>query len=410
MPDTTDLHAVASERSLGGCPVKHYEVANHQPAGEHWRDTDALREECPVFWNTLAQGFWVVTRYDLVKEMYQTPELFSSESFTAWEPNPPYRFVPTQIDPPEHIKYRQILNPKFAPGAVGRAEGTAREIARRLIAEIRPTGRCDFVADFAIRYPTEVYLVVIGLPPSDADFLVPWVEDFFAGLHDNPDKKPGMVAALAGIREYFTELLADRRAMPRDPEHDLVSHLLQSTKDGEPLSDTEMLDMCTVLVLAGLDTTRGQLGFLFRYLADHPTDRQRLIDDPSLVPNAVEESLRVHSIMIGDSRKVTRDVDFHGYPLKRGDMVMGLVSAANRDPRHYDRADEFVIDRSGAHHFGFAGGPHRCLGAHLARREMQIALDEWMRAIPDFRIEEGAALMERGGMMTLLSLPLVWEV
>ena len=165
-----------------------------------------------------------------------------------------------------------------------------------------------------------------------------------------------------------------------------------------------------MLVLAGLDTTRGQLGYLMQHLAEHPEDRRRLIDDPSLVASAVEESLRVQSIIFADSRKATRDVDFHGCPVKKGDMVMGLVATANRDPRRYDRADEFIIDRKGATHFGFAAGPHRCLGAHLARKEMQVAVEEWLKVIPDFRIATEEQLVERGGQLTLLSLPLAWDV
>jgi len=118
----------------------------------------------------------------------------------------------------------------------------------------------------------------------------------------------------------------------------------------------------------------------------------------------------VHAITIADARKATRDVDFHGCPVKQGDMVMGLVSAANTDPRHYERAEEFLLDRTGAHHFGFAAGPHRCLGAHLARREMLVAVEEWHRRIPDYRIAGDEPLRERGGQLALLSLPLEWDV
>jgi cytochrome P450 len=152
---------------------------------------------------------------------------------------------------------------------------------------------------------------------------------------------------------------------------------------------------------------------MFRHLATHPEHRRALIDDPSLVPSAVEEVLRYYTIVFGDGRKVTRDTEFHGVELKQGDMVYGLVSGANRDPRAYENADEFQLDRKRNHHMGFASGPHRCLGQHLARREMQIAVEEWLKAIPDFRIAPGDdELAERGGgaMMTLVDLPLVWEV
>jgi cytochrome P450 len=137
-----------------------------------------------------------------------------------------------------------------------------------------------------------------------------------------------------------------------------------------------------------------------------------LVSEPALIPSAVEESLRLYTIIFGDGRKVTQDIEFHGCPLRKGDMVYGLVSSANRDPRVYDRAGEFVLDRDSNPHLGFAGGPHRCLGAHLARKEMQIATEEWLAAIPDFEIATEEPLRERGAgsMLTLLSLPLSWRV
>jgi cytochrome P450 len=144
----------------------------------------------------------------------------------------------------------------------------------------------------------------------------------------------------------------------------------------------------------------------------HPEDRRRLIAEPALIPSAVEEGLRLYTIIFGDGRKVSRDVEFHGCPLKAGDMVYGLVAGANRDPSVFERADEFVIDRPKNHHFSFAGGPHRCLGAHLARRLMQIAVEEWLRLTPDFHLATDAPLIERGGgaMNALLILPLAWDV
>jgi cytochrome P450 len=359
----------------------------------------------------MAQGYWMFTRHEQVREIYKHPELFSSESITPWEPDPAYRFIPTQIDPPTHIKYRQILNPWFSPGAVDRVTPTARAVCRRLIEELAPIGGCDFIADFALRYPTEVFLTMLGAPGADADLFVPWVDDFFKGFGGDPEGAAGMGDALAGIRNYWVEALAERRADAEPREGDLASHLLRSTIDDRPLTDDEMLDMLTVLVLAGLDTTRAQLGYLFRHLALTPDHRQQLVSDPSLIPSAVEESLRLHTIIFGDGRKVTEDVEFHGCPLKKGDMVYALVAGANRDPRVFDRADEFVLDRSGNQHFGFAGGPHRCLGAHLARREMQLATAEWLSVIPDFRIASDGPLIERGGgaMNALLALPLQWD-
>jgi cytochrome P450 len=400
------------ERELGGCPVMHRDFAPAQPAGCHWELAEELREGGPVYFNTFAQGYWIFTRHEAVKDMYKHPEIFSSESITPWQPDPIYRFVPTQIDAPDHIKYRRIVNPWFSPRSIDAAEERMRTLCRSLVEEVAASGSTDFVTEFALRFPTEAFLSVVGVDTKDAGLFVAWVEDFFGGFGGDPAGLEPMTNALAGIREYWVAALDERRGEAEPREGDLASHLLHSTFDDRPLTDAEMLDMLTVLVLAGLDTTRAELGYMFRHLAEHPEERQRLIDEPELIPGAVEEVLRFYAIVLGDGRKVTRDVEFHGVQLKQGDMVYGLVAAANRDPAAYDRAGEFVLDRTRNNHMGFASGPHRCLGMHLARREMQLAVQEWLRVIPDFSIAEGAELTERGGgsMMTLTSLPLVWDV
>lgn len=410
-------HAAADESKIsgrvpGGCPVIHLDASPSLEAGRHWEKANELREASPAFFNTHAQGYWVFTRYEQVREMYQHPEIFSSESITPWEPEPAYRFVPTQIDPPEHAKYRQLLSRWFAPNAVNRIAPQAHQIGRRLVADLQPKGRCDFVGDFAMRLPTEIFLTIIGVPHSDADLFVPWVEDFFRGFGGDLEQQQAMGAALGGIRQYWVEVLDARRDESEPRDNDLASSLLHSTIDGAPLEDDLILDILTVLVLAGLDTTRGQLGYLFRHLAENPDDRHRLIAEPELIPSAVEESLRLYTIVFGDGRKVAQDTEFHGCPLRKGDMVYGLVSGANRDPRIYDRPNEFIVDRKANNHLGFAGGPHRCLGSHLARKVMQVAVEEWLKVIPDFVVAADGPLMERGGgaMMTLLDLPLTWEV
>jgi cytochrome P450 len=412
MTETTHHSVKPADRELGGCPVIHADFSSPKEAGRYWQWADELRESGPAFFNTFAQGYWVFTRHDEVRDIYQNPDLFSSESITPWEPEPVYRFVPTQIDRPDHVKYRRLLNPWFSPAAVDKITPMARDLCRRLVEETAPKGNCDFTVEFALRYPTEVFLAMIGVPYSEADLFVPWVEDFFGGFSGDPAGHEAMVKALGGIHEYWAKALEERRGEAEPREGDLASFLMHSKFEDRPLTDAEILDMLQVLVLAGLDTTRATLGYMFWHLANRPEDRRRLIEEPDLVPLAVEECLRYYTIIFGDGRKVTRDTEFYGCQLKRGDMVYALVSGANRDPREYDKADEFVIDRKGNHHFGFAGGPHRCLGIHLARRELQVAVEEWLRVIPDFRVATDETLVERGGgaMMTLLHLPLEWEV
>jgi cytochrome P450 len=401
-----------AERPVG-CPVFHQDFSEPQPLGSYGALADRLREQGPLYFNTFAQGYWIFTRHDAVKDIYKNPEIFSSESITPWEPQPIYRLVPTQIDRPDHIKYRRILNPWFSPARMDDAEPMVRAICRRLVEEIAPQGRTNFVKEFALRYPTEVFLAVTGIDLSHADRFLVWVEDFFRGFGGDPEGQQAMASALASIRQYWIDAVAERRAEAEPREGDIVSYLLQARYDDErPLTDEELLDMLTVLVLAGLDTTRAQLGYMFRHLALHPEHRRMLIADPELAPYAVEEVLRYYTMIFGDGRKVTQDIEFHGAQLKKGDMVYGLVSAANRDPRAWERANEYVIDRRKNNHFGFASGPHRCLGMHLARREMQVAVQEWLRVIPDFRLANDTVIMERGGgaMTAPLDLPLEWEV
>src|SRR3954465_10677178 len=186
----TETTPAAVDRALGGCPVMHRDSSPAQPAGCHWEEADALRESSPLYFNTFAQGYWVFTRYDAVRDMYKNPDLFSSASITPGEPGPIYRFVPTQIDAPDHIKYRRILNPWFSPRAIDAAEEDLRALCRGLVEEVAPRGSCNFVSEFALRFPTEGFLKVIGVPPRDADLFVPWVDDFFAGFSGDPAGVP----------------------------------------------------------------------------------------------------------------------------------------------------------------------------------------------------------------------------
>ena len=410
MSETVDRPGARATRDGGGCPVLHRDFSQPLPACGYLELADELREGSPVYFNEFKQGYWVFTRHEAVKEIYKRPEIFSSESITPWEPEPAYRFIPTQLDAPEHLKYRRIVNPWFSPAKVQEAEGVIRDICRRYIAEMAPTGGTDLVTGFALQYPTEAFLTMIGADPAMTDSFVTWVEDFFKGFGGDPDQVETMLGALTGMRSYWETVHEERRGEPERPG-DLASHLLHSTVDDRPLTDTEILDMLIVLTLAGLDTTRGTLGYTFWHLAEHPEDRERLLAEPDIIPAFVEEATRYYTIIFGDGRKVTRDLEFHGVNLKKGDMVYGLVAGANRDPRAWPQADEFVADRKHNNHFGFAGGPHRCLGMHLARREMAIAVEEWLKVIPDFHRADDTPLMERGGgnMTGLLELRLAWD-
>jgi cytochrome P450 len=269
MTPTTTQEAQDRTRS-GGCPVLHHDFSTQRVAGSYWELANELRESCPHFYNTYdGGGYWVFTRHDAVRDIYKTPELFSSESITPWEPDPIYRFVPTQIDQPEHIKYRRILNPWFSPKAMEAARPLMVEICRSFIEPLVDRGECEFIDDFALQFPTAAFLSVIGVPLEHTQQFAKWVDEFFRGFGGDPAGAEVMARALGEMRVFWTEQLDDRRGKPQQ-EGDLFSYLLHARIDDQPIDDEILLDMCTVLTLAGLDTTRAELGYMFHHLALNP--------------------------------------------------------------------------------------------------------------------------------------------
>ena len=394
-------------RPGGGWPVVDYDITSTRPAGSFFQEADDLRERHPFYWNVLGQGFWTLTRYDEVREAYMTPDVFTSDSFMPTDPEPTYHMLPTQERAPRHVKIRQLLNPQFSPAAVGAIEGLVRRHCADTIEALVAGGRCDLVGDFGGPFATKVFLDWAGLPPEDSPQFVAWVSAVFNDLGDS--STTALQDAMTGIREYFRTLLDDRLTSPRDPARDIVTHLSRATIDGEPVSQEDLLSICEVLVLAGLDTVKQQLGYAFLHLATHPDDRRRLVADPAVVPLAVEELLRAFSVA-DPGRKVADDIDFHGCPMRKGDMVWLPVCTANRDPRAFPDADEVVLDRSPNRHLAFGAGPHRCQGVHLARLQMQVALEEWHRRIPDYRLGDDDVILEHGGQFGLERLPIAWDV
>jgi cytochrome P450 len=396
-------------KDVGARPVIDTDYRLDRQAFWHYRNLNELREAGQAYWNTQNGGYWMITRYAEVREALQNPAVFTNDvlnPLTQREGHMP--LLPQHLNPPQHVKYRHVLNPWFSPGAVERITGRARERCATLIDELAGTGSCDFVSEFGIVYPTEMFLAFLGLPVEDGEVFLPWVHAIFSGFFGGDQEAAG--AAVKGATAYFDDVTADRERQPRDPATDFVTHLLQSTVDDRPLPRHEVLTICVTLMLAGLDTTRSQLGYIFDHLATHPDDRRLLIEHPDLIPSAVEEFARLYSLILTSGRYVAEDIDFHGCPMKKGDVVWLGISSANRDPRVFSDPDEFVPDRHPNPHLAFAAGAHRCLGAHLARKELIVAVEEWHLRIPDYRVATDEPLQERGGQLTLLSLPLAWDV
>jgi cytochrome P450 len=378
------------------------------PATEHWKEIDALREKHRYFWNTSGPGYWVLTQYDDIREAFNTPEVFSNHSIVPTDPDPAYRFLPSFSDPPQHMKYRHLMNRWFAPAAVRVFAPRIRELARETIEPLVPLKRVDFLETFGDQYPVKVFLLSMGLSLDDADFFVSCVRRMSGATTGKPEDVERMMGAWQDIARYWTEMLEARRAEPLDPTIDFVTHLSRCEMDDAPLPDQDIIDLLVTLTLGSLDTLKSQLGWCIYHLATHPEDRKRLVADPSLVPTAVEEFLRAYPI-VGMARKLTRDVDFHGCPMHKDDMVLLTIPAATRDPRQFPDADEVIIDRTPNRHIAFGASEHRCLGSHLARNEMQTALREWHELIPDYRLDGDEPPLAHGGQISLLTLNLTWE-
>jgi cytochrome P450 len=378
------------------------------PAPTHWDEIDQLREEHRFFWNTYGPGYWVLTRFEDIREAFQAPETFCNHSIVATDPDPAYRFLPSFSDPPEHMKYRQVMNKWFAPAAVAKMQPTITRLARETVEQIAPGGGCEFMTSFADAYPVKVFLVSMGLPPDvDTDFFVSCVRRLAFNETDAHGDSP-MMTAWNDIAMYWRDMIAERRARPLDPEIDFVTHLTQSNLGDRPLPDEDIQDLCVTLTIGSLDTLKSQLGWCFYHLATHDDDRRRVVADPELAVSAVEEFLRAYPI-VSMARKLTRDVDFHGCPMKKDQMVLLSIQSATRDPRIFPDPGEVIIDRKPNRHIAFGASEHRCLGSHLARAELQTAITEWHRAIPEYRPATTEPLLAHGGQISLLELPLVWD-
>jgi len=393
----------------GQCPypVHEFNSGTTGPVLSHAEEIDALREEHPFVRSTFGNGFWVMTGADAIREALQHPETFSSSVVTVHDPDPPYKWIPEMLDPPEHTAWRQLLAPHFAPRAMEKLEDRVRERCVEVIGTFAQTGHCDFLRDFAWRYPTTIFMELMGLPLDGLEQFLDWEHRI---LHpsdgDDPDQSTAIEAMLA-VMGYFTELIEEKRAHPSD---DLLTTALDWTIEGNPIPLDDLLSWCLLMFMAGLDTVSIQLSYAFWYLAGNPEDRARIARDPSVIPAAVEEFLRYFAF-VAPARKVMQDAEFHGCPLKTGDMVFVPLSGATRDPARFEDASTVQIDRSPNNHIAFGAGPHRCLGSNLARRELRVALEEWHRVIPDYRLTEGVEVTEHGGgLYGIDRLELSWDV
>ncbi|MFX4084677.1 cytochrome P450 [Sphingobium yanoikuyae] len=335
------------------------------------------------------KGTWVITRAQDQRRVLQDPETFSSHrSIFASALGESWPMIPLELDPPEHGKFRSLLNPLLSPKRVMALETAVRERASVLIDRIASSGTsCDVMTDFAFPFAVNIFLRFLGLSDDRLDEFVGWANDL---LHGDNVKRP---AAARTIVAFIDELSADRRRQPVD---DFMSFLVQSRIDDRPLTDMEIRGTGVLLFIAGLDTVAAAIGFDLNYLARYQADQQWLRDDPKRIVLAAEELLRAYPT-VQMIRVATKDVDFEGAPIRKGDYVSCATMIANRDPLEFSDPARIDLAREDNRHTAFAYGPHRCLGSHLARREIVVGLEEWLKRIPTFRIKSGTAPVTYGG-------------
>ncbi|WP_051167421.1 cytochrome P450 [Actinoplanes sp. N902-109] len=349
-----------------------------------------MREQGPIVRSEEFGGYWIFTRYEDIEWAARNPEIFSNAQVGIPHREIfPAKQIPVQLDGDEHRKWRLALSDLFNPGVVNHFTPQFRQAVIDTIEPLVPQGQCDFVQDVAVKLPAEAFLINFGI---GREYLQPLLD------HKNWLRREGLPNARNDeeIKEankpfwdFFSDAIDRRRAEGTEGRRDVLSQLINSTYDGRPPTQDEMINAAFVTMLAALDTTTAALGLIFQYLARHPEAQKLVVAQPERIPVVIEELMR-HEPVVSTGRLVTRDVERHGVQLRAGDRVLLSWGMSGLDPAAFDHADEVDFDRSSTRHLAFAVGPHRCLGMFVARRMMKLAVEEWHARVPSYRITAGA--------------------
>ncbi len=355
---------------------------------------DDLRQRCPIAHSDRFGGSWLPTTYADVTAIARDIEHFSSRQ-VAVIPVPddgllPVGLPPISADPPVHTWTRRLLLPWFSPARVASYEPYTRELCRSLLDSFAD-GRADAAGGYAQQIPVRVIGRILGVPEDMSDAFTDWVRGTLEFAYDVDRRTRARNELIA----YFSAEMETRRERPGD---DLISVLLHTDVDGEPVPDGHILGTVALTLIAGVDTTWSAIGSALWHLAGHPEDRRRLTDEPDLLPSAVEEFLRAYS-PVTMARVVSADTEVHGCPMREGDRVLLNFPAANRDPDAFPHADEVIIDREINRHVAFGAGIHRCAGSNLARMELRVAIGEWLVRYPDFALDPDQPVTWAGGQV-----------
>lgn len=365
----------------------------------------AIHKMPPAFWAPNAwsgmEPAWVFRRAEDLNTIFLDTEHFSSKDVAPFATliGENWLMLPLEADPPHHANYRALLTPLLTPRRVAMMNDRVREHARTYINRFKDNNGCDFISEFAARFPIAVFLELFGLPIEEVEQFLTWEDDL---LH-NPDL--GVKAdSVRAVKKHLMSVVDQRR---KDPREDLISLFTHATIEGRPATSDEIWGLCLTLYTGGLDTVTNSLGWHFRYLATHPEQQQLLRDNPAMIPDAVEELLRAFSIAT-ITRTCIKPVTISEIRLEPGDKVMVSTPLGSTDPEAYDNPNEVQFDRK-PRHMAFGSGIHNCVGLRLARRELHIALEEILATLPPFRLAQDARILSSlGGVISQKSLPLVW--
>ncbi len=366
-----------------------------------------LRDNAPVveLSGRATTGTLTISRHEDVMSALRTPEVFSSDS-SAVQIGNTRPLVPLQVDPPHHSKHRKALDPLFAPKQMAKYEPRVRELIRELIDEVADQGHCNFHETIAEPLPSTIFLELLGLPVSRVDEFLALKDGIIRPPVRSLEERYEMVNATGQkIYAVLEEVVEARMAERQD---DFLSTIIDAKVDGQPLSRDDVVDIGYLFFLAGLDTVSASLDCMVAYLAQNPGHRQRVADDPAVIPHAIEELLRYESPVPVVPRITAAETEMSGCPISAGTRITVLLGSANNDERVWDRPDEVDFDRESNKHLGFGGGVHRCLGSHLARMELRVALEEWHARVPDYSLADGLELRYSPGIRQVDNLELVW--
>ncbi|HLY56443.1 MAG TPA: cytochrome P450 [Stellaceae bacterium] len=356
-----------------------------------------------VVWTPRNGGHWIATRNRLIDEVFSDHERFSSRVILVPKAiGEQHGLIPTTLDPPEHRPYRTLLNSSMAPKVVGANEPRIRALAAELIEAVRRDGACNFTTAYAEILPIRIFLSMMDLPPGDAAQTKRWCDQML-----RPDGSMSFEECMARLFDYLGPYVDARKGGDGD---DMLSRMINGRIGDRALTRDEALKLSVQVLIAGLDTVVNFLGFAMLFLARNPAMSRELAGEPELMPAAVEEFLRRFPIVtIG--REVARDMEYQGASLRKGEMILTPSVLGGIDERENERPMEVDFHRPTAAHVTFGSGHHKCPGAHLARTEIRVTLEEWLKRIPEFSVAPGKTVEFTGGIVGVVdALPLVWDV